>query len=220
MTVEATQSIQVQALEFPSAGCSQPQTPPPTLTSNTQPHTLPSPFTSNTQPQTPPSRFTSNTQTQTPPPLLTSNTQAQTPPSPLTSNTQPQTPPSLLTSNTQTQTPPPLLTSNTQAQAPPSPLTGNTQPQTSRSPMARITHTSFQKCSKKVTSYAIASPSRKVLMRYAYRIVIDGNNTNVFIDTFFLCRQRISPKKATPTKTIVHPLRRRLRFTRKNAAGS
>ena len=180
MTVEATQSIQVQALEFPSASCSQPQTPPPTLTSNTQPHTLPSPFTSNTQPQTPPSRFTSNTQTQTPPPLLTSNTQAQTPPSPLTSNT---------------------------------------QPQTSRSPMARTTHTSFRKCSKKVTSYAIASPSRKVLMRYAYRIVIDGNNTNVCIDNlFFLCKQ-ISPKKATPTKTIVHPLRRRLRFTKKNAAG-
>ena len=169
MTVEATQSIQGQALEFPSASCSQPQTPPPMLTSNTQPHTLPSTFTSQT-----PSRFTSNTQTQTLPSQFTSNTQPQTPLSP--------------------------LTSNTQSQIPPSSLTSNTQPQTSRSPMARTTHTSFCKCSKKVTSYAIASPSRKVLMRYAYRTVIDGNNTNVCIDNFFFVQTTNFPKEGNTHK--------------------
>ena len=158
MTVEATQSIQGQALEFPPASCSQPQTPPPPLTSNTQ--------------------------TQTPPPSLTSNTQTQTPPPSLTSNTQTQTPPPSLTSNTQTQTPPPSLTSNTQTQTPPPSLTSNTQPETSQSPMASTTLLNFRKCSKKGTSYVIASPSRKVLMRYAYTIVIDDNNTKVCISFF------------------------------------
>ena len=160
MTVEATQSIQGQALEFPPASCSQPQTPPPPLTSNTQPRTPPSQFTSNTQSQTqtPPSRFTSNPQTQTPPPLLTSNSHPHTPQ--------------------------PSLTSNPHLHTPPPSLTGNTQHETSQSPIASATLPSLRKCTKKRTSYVIASPSRKVLMRYAYTIVIDDNNTRVCISFF------------------------------------
>ena len=173
MTVEATQSIQGQALEFPPASCSQPQTPPPPLTSNTQPRTPPSQVTSNTQSQTqtPPSQFTSNPQTQTSPPSLTSNSH-------------PHTPPPLLTSNPHPHTPPPSLTSNPHPHTPPPSLTGNTQHETSQSLIASTTLLSLRTCTKKRTSYVIASPSGKVLMRYAYRVVIDDNNTKVCISSF------------------------------------
>ena len=62
------------------------------------------------------------------------------------------------------------------------------------------------------------SPSTSHIQTLTSRSKSDGRTPPAH-SRHFSARQRLSPKKATSTKVSVHPLRRRLTFTKRNKAG-